>query len=118
MAARYNWMFRTAAAVFLFFGGVWLWRFGLTDYRPDLRPYGLAAGAVSIVIGIFLLRRARFAIVLSAVALAVIGICSAVFAPLAHGPAILFLAALAIVSCVYAVFAMRALGAPPNPGGK
>ena len=31
MAARYTWMFRTAAAVFQFFGGVWLWTFGLTD---------------------------------------------------------------------------------------
>ena len=118
MAARYTWMFRTAAAVFLFFGGVWLWRFGLTDYRPDLRPYGLAAGAVTLVIGIFLLRRARFAIVLSALALAVVGICAAVFAPVAHGPAILVLAALAAVSCTYAVFAVRALGAPRDPGGK
>ena len=58
-AVRYTWMFRTAAAVFLFFGGVWLWRFGFTDYHPEQRPYGLAAGALSLLVGVFLLRRSQ-----------------------------------------------------------
>ena len=81
MAARYTWMFRTAAVLFLFFGGVWLWRFGFTDYHPEQRPYGLAAGALSLLVGVFLLRGHRLAIGVSAVATAVVGISAAVFAP-------------------------------------
>ncbi len=86
MAARYTWMFRTAAVLFLFFGGVWLWRFGLTDYHPEQRPYGLAAGALSLLVGVFLLRGHKLAIGVSAAATAVVGISAAVFAPNAHGP--------------------------------
>jgi uncharacterized membrane protein YjjB (DUF3815 family) len=108
-AARYTWMFRTAAVLFLFFGGVWLWRFGLTDYHPEQRPYGLAAGVLALVVGIFLLRRARFAIAISALAAAALGICAAVFAPTAHGPVILFAALLALVCGLYAAFAARVL---------
>jgi len=114
MAARYTWMFRTAAGVFLFFGGVWLWTFGLTDYHPGQRPFGLAAGVLSLLVGVFLLRSHKVAIGVSAAATAVVGISAAVFAPTAHGPAILFLAGLAIVCCLYAVFAVRALR---EPGG-
>jgi hypothetical protein len=108
-AVRYTWMFRTAALVFLFFGGVWLWRFGLTDYQPEHRLHGLAGGVLAIVTGVFLWRRAKPAIGLSAFAAAIVSISAAVFAPNAKGPAILFLAALAILFGVYAVFAARAL---------
>jgi hypothetical protein len=108
-AVRYTWMFRTAAVVFLFFAGVWLWRFGLTDYRPELRPYGLAAGVLALLVGIFLFRRARFAIGLSALAAALVSISAAVFAPTAHGPVILFAAMLALLCGLYAVFAVRVL---------
>jgi hypothetical protein len=105
---RHAWMFRTAAIVFLFFGAVWLWRFGLTDYHPEQRPYGLAGGALALLVGIYLLRLKRFAIGASAVAAGVVGLSAAVFAPEAKGPVILFLAGLAIVCVVYAVFAARA----------
>ena len=118
MAARYTWMFRTAAAVFLFFGGVWLWTFGLTDYHPGQRPFGLAAGVLSLLVGVFLLRSHRLAIGVSAAAAAVVGISAAVFAPSSHGPAILFLAGLAIVCCLYAVFAVRVLSAPGDREGR
>jgi hypothetical protein len=101
-------MFRTAAVVYLFFGVIWLWRFGLTDYHPEQRPYGLAAGALALFLGIMLLRLRRFAIGASAVASAIVGLSAAVFAPSTQGPVILFLAALAIVCVVYAVFAARA----------
>ena len=105
---RHAWMFRTVAVVFLFFGVVWLWRFGLTDYHPEQRPYGLAAGALALLVGVYLLRLKRFAIGASAVAAAIVGLSAAVFAPEAEGPVILFLAGLAIVCAVYAVFAVRA----------
>lgn len=114
-AVRFTWMFRTAAVVFLFFAAVWLWRFGLTDYRPELRPYGLAAGVLALITGLFLFRRHRIAIGASAVAAAVVSVSAAVFAPSAEGPAILLLAALTIVCALYAVLAARALfsGRPP-----
>ena len=118
MAARYTWMFRTAAVLFLFFGGVWLWKFGLTDYQPGQRPFGLAAGVLSLLVGVFLLRGHRLAIGVSAAATAVVGISAAVFAPSSRGPAILFLAGLAIVCCLYAVFAVRALREPVDRGGR
>jgi len=108
-SVRYAWMFRTAAAVFVFFGGAWLWRFGLTDYQPQYRPYGLVAGVLALLIGVFLLRGNRVAIGVSAVAAAVVGISAAVFAPNARGPGIIFLAGLAIACCIYAVLAARVL---------
>jgi hypothetical protein len=108
-AVRYMWMFRAAAAVFLFFGGVWLWRFGLTDFHVEQRPYGLAAGVIALLVGTFLFRRSRWAIGISAIAAAIVGISAAVFAPNAKGPAILFLAAFAIVCVVYATLAARVL---------
>ncbi len=109
-AVRYLWMFRAAAIIFLGLGAAWLWTFALTDFRPEQRPYGLAAGVLSLLVGVFLLRRHKLAIGVSAAAAAVVGISAAVFAPNSRGPAILFLAALAIVCCLYAVFAVRSLG--------
>jgi hypothetical protein len=106
---RYTWMFRTAAAVFLFFGGAWLWRFGLTDYHPEQRPYGLAAGLLALFVGISLFSRRRWAIGVSAISALIVGLSAAVFAPNAKGPAILLLAALALVCVAYAALSARAL---------
>jgi len=117
-AVRDTWMFRMAAAVFLFFGGVWLWRFGFTDFHVEQRPYGLAGGLIALVVGVFLARRARVAIGISAIAAALVGVSAAVFAPNSSGPAILFLAALAIVCCIYAVLAARVLTERKDPGDK
>jgi hypothetical protein len=108
-AVRHTWMFRIAAVIFLFFGCVWLWRFGFTDYHPEQRLYGLIAGVLALVTGGLLLRPHRVAIGISGAAAAVISVSAAVFAPNTHGPAILFLAALAIVCCVYAVLSARVL---------
>src|SRR5689334_380012 len=108
-AVRYTWMFRTAAVAFLFFGAAWLWRFGLTDYRPEQRPYGLACGVLALLVGIFLFRFNRLAIGASALAATVVGLSAAVFAPESHGPAILFLAGLAIACVIYADLAARVL---------
>jgi hypothetical protein len=106
-AVRYTWMFRTAAVLFLAFGLSWLWRFGFTDFHPEQRPYGLVGGVLGLLLGTFLFRLKRFAIGASALAFAIVGISAAVFAPNSKGPAILFLAALAIVCAVYAVLAAR-----------
>lgn len=114
-AVRHAWMFRTAAVVFLFFGAVAIWRFAFTDYHPEQRPFGLAAGGMGLAVGFFLMKLQRFAIGVSAVAVGLVGLCAAVFAPEARGPVILFLAGLAIVCVVYAVLAFRAL-AKPEPG--
>ena len=108
-AVRYTWMFRTAAVIFLFFGAVWLWRFGLTDYHPEQRPYGLAAGMLALVVSVYLFRLRRFAIGASAIAVGLVGISAAVFAPSSKGPAILLLAVLAVLCVVYAVLAARVL---------
>ena len=116
-AVRYTRMFRAAAVVFLLLGCLWIWRFGFTDYLPRYRLVGVGAGALAGVIGIFLLRPARFAIVLSAVGAAFVGICAAVAAPIMHGPVILAFAGLAILLIVYAVLAARALLAAPSSGG-
>ena len=111
---RYIWMFRTAAIVFVFFGVVWLWRFGFTDFHVEQRPYGVAAGVIALLIGAFLLARRRWAVGVSAVAVAIVGISAAVFAPNAKGPAILFLALFAIVCITYATLAARALFSHPD----
>jgi hypothetical protein len=115
-AVRYTWMFRTAALIVLFFGAAWLWRFGFTDYHPEQRPLGLAAGAAALLVGVFLMALKRWAIAVSAVAAVVVGISAAVFAPNSHGPAILFLAGLALVCIVYAALAMRTVLAKREPG--
>jgi len=108
-AVRYIGMFRTAAVLFMFFGAVWIWRFGFTDYHPGQRPFGLGLGVLALVVGVFLFRRARFAIGLSALATGVVCLSAAVFAPQARGPGILFLAGLAIAAAVYTALALRAL---------
>jgi hypothetical protein len=114
-AVRYRWMFRTAAIVILFFGLAWLWRFGFTDYHPEQRPYGLVAGVLALLVALFLFRLRRFAIGVSAVSAAIVGISAAVYAPNAKGPVILFLAGLAIVCVLYAALATRVLfGGPPR----
>lgn len=113
-AVRYAWMFRTAAVVFLFFGLVWLWRFGLTDYHPEQRPYGLVAGVLALGLGIMLLQLRRLAIGTSALAAALLGLSAAVYAPSTKGPVILFLAGVAIVCVIYAVLGLRALADAAN----
>jgi hypothetical protein len=100
-------MFRTAAVLFAGLGASLLWRFGLTDYQPQYRPHGLAAGLVALAIGVFLFRRARLAIGASAAISAFICLCATVAAPSGRGPVILFFAALALVCGVYAVLAAR-----------
>jgi ABC-type Mn2+/Zn2+ transport system permease subunit len=105
-------MFRAAGVVFLFFGGVWLWRFGFTDFHAEYRPMGLAAGLIALLVGVFLFRRRRWAIGASAIAAAIVGISAAVFAPTARGPVILFAATLALVCVLYAVLAARVLLEP------
>jgi hypothetical protein len=116
-AVRYKWMFRTAALLFLFFGAVWLWRFGFTDYRPEQRPYGIGAGVAALLIGVFLMALRRWAIGISAAAAAIVGISAAVFAPNSKGPAILLLAGMALGCVVYAALALRVAlaGADPRP---
>lgn len=106
---RYIWMFRTAAVFFVLFGLSWLYTFGLTNYRPQHRPVGLALGALALVVGIFLFRRAKFAIALSALGAGIVCLSAAAFAPQAHGPGILFLAGLALVTGVYVVLSLRVL---------
>lgn len=108
-AVRYIWMFRAAAVVFLLLGAAWLWTFTLTDFRPQQRPYGLAAAVAALTLAYFLFRRRRFAIGASAIAATIVCLSATVFAPNAHGPGILFLAGLAIVCGVYAVLAARVL---------
>lgn len=100
-------MFRAAAFLFLFFGGVWVWRFGFTDYQPAQRPYGLAGGVLALIVGAYLMRLHRWAIGVSALCAAVVGISAAVFAPSSRGPAILFLAGLALACVSYSALAAR-----------
>ena len=111
-AIRYIWMFRIAAVVFLALGLSWLWRFGLTDYRPDQRLLGLAVGAIACLTGIFLLRRAKAAIILSALSAAVVAVSAMLFLPNASGPGILFLIGLAVATGLYAALSLRSLFGP------
>jgi len=108
-AVRYLWMFRTAAVVFALLGMSWLYTFAFTALHVEQRPYGLAAGVLALAIGIFLFRRQRIAIGASALAAGIVGISAAVFAPNAHGPVILFLAALALLCVTYAALSLRVL---------
>jgi hypothetical protein len=108
-AVRYQRMFRTAAVLFVLSGSSLLWRFGFTDYEPQYRPYGLAAGVFAFAIGVLVFRRARVAIGASAVISAFICLCATVAAPSARGPVILFFAGLAILSGAYTVLAARVL---------
>jgi hypothetical protein len=111
---RYAWMFRAAAVVLLLLGGIWIWRFGFTDYLPQYRLEGICAGAFACVVGVFLLRLAKFAIAVSAIGAAFVGICAVMAVPILHGPVILAFAALALVLVVYAVIAARVLFERPG----
>ena len=108
-AARYTWMFRAAAVVYLLFGCSAIWRFGFTAYDPPHRLIGIGLGALALIIGAFLFRRARFAIVLSAVGAAIVSIASAFAAPITQGPVILALGLLALLCGLYAALAARVL---------
>jgi len=102
-------MFRTAAVVYLLLGASMAWRFGFTGYDPAHRPWGVGIGLLAMVVGVFLLRRARWAIGLSAIGAAVVAISAAVAVPVVHGPVILAFAAVAIAFGVYAALAGRVL---------
>lgn len=102
-------MFRTAAVLYLLLGASVTWRFGLTAYDPAHRAWGVAAGLLALVVGAFLMRRARWAIGLSAIGAAFIAMAAAVAAPAMHGPVILAFAAVAILFGVYAAIAGRVL---------
>jgi hypothetical protein len=119
-AARYTWMFRAAAVFYLFFGASFLWTFGLTDRYAAQRLVGLGLGALMIVVGIFLFRRARWAIGLSALGTAVMCLSATLAVPIVHGPVILFVAFLAIISAIYTALSLRVLlgradAATPGP---
>ena len=85
-AARYTWMFRAAAVVFLLFGGFAIWRYGLTQYDPAHRLWGVGFGLFAALVGIFLFRGSRLAITLSAIAAALIAICATLGVPMVNGP--------------------------------
>jgi len=102
-------MFRAAAAVYLLLGACVAWKYGLTDYDPSHRPWGVGLGVLAILVGAFLLRRARWAIGLSAIGAAIVAILAAVGVPAVHGPVILVFAAIAMLFGVYAALAGRVL---------
>ena len=106
---RYIWMFRIAAIVFLALGLSWLWRFGLTDYRPDQRLYGLVLGLLAFLTGIFLFRRARAAIAISALSAVIVAVSAVLFVPSASGRGILLLIGLAVAAGLYAALSFRVL---------
>ena len=106
---RYPWMFRTAAVIHLAFGLVWIWRFGFTQYDPAHRPLGVGLGVLSSLVGLFLLRRMKLGVALSALGAVVIAVSAAAAAPSMHGPVILLVAAVAILAGLYAAFAVRSL---------
>jgi hypothetical protein len=108
-AARYTAMFRAAGIVYLLLGLAGVWRFGLTDYDPRNRLTGIALGGLAIGIGVFLFRRARIAIGLSAIGEAFVAISAAIAAPIMHGPVILAFALFALLSGTYAALAGREL---------
>jgi peptidoglycan/LPS O-acetylase OafA/YrhL len=117
-AVRYLWMFRTAAVVYLMFGLSGIWRFGLTGYDPPHRLLGVALGALAAIVGVFLFRRAKFAIALSAFGAVIIAIAAAFAAPVMRGPVILAFGLLALLCALYAALAARELfarhsGDPP-----
>jgi hypothetical protein len=108
-AVRYTWVFRTAAVVCLLLGGSWLWTATLTDYRPDIRPWLLAFGAIAVVTGIFLFKRRKFAIALSGTGALVVAVASIFAVPIAHGPGLLALGLFALAMGLYAAIAARTL---------
>jgi len=108
-AVRYSGMFRTAAFVYLLFGAAAVWRYGLTDYNPAYRIEGIGCGISSMIVGAFLFRRAKFAIVVSAISAAAFALIAVMAVPVLHGPPILAFAGIALAGGVYAVLAARAL---------
>ena len=107
--ARYPWMFRTAAVVYLLLGASMAWRFGFTDYDPSHRAWGVGMGVFLLMVGVFLFGRRRWAVGLSAIGAAIIAMAAAVAAPEMHGPVILAFALVAILFGVYAAMAGRSL---------
>ena len=108
-AVRYSWMFRAAAFVYVLFGLSATWRFGMTDYDPSHRLPGVGLGVLAVVVGVFLFRRAKFAIALSAIGAAVVAVAGAFAAPVMRGPVILAIGLLALLCGLYAVLAARVL---------
>ncbi len=111
-AVRFTWMFRAAALVLLLLGLSWLWTFGFTQYHPEQRPYGLAAGLLALATGVFLARGAKPAIAISALVAVMVAVAAVLFIPIASGPGVLFLVGLAVVLAIYAVLAARVLFTP------
>jgi hypothetical protein len=109
---RYRWMFRTAAVVFLLLGLAWLWTATATQLYAAQRPLLLGAGIIAIVTAVAVFRRARWAIVVSAIAAAIVGVSAALFIPNASGPGVLFLLGLAVVCGCYAALSFRAVFTP------
>jgi hypothetical protein len=109
---RYIWMFRIAAVVFLALGLAWLWQFGLTDFRPEQRLYGLVLGLLAFLTGIFLFRCARAAIAISAFAAVIVAVSAVLFVPKASGGGILLLIGLAVAGGLYAALSFRVLFTP------
>ena len=107
-------MFRAAAVVYLLFGLSAIWRFGMTDYDPAHRLLGVGLGLLAVVVGVFLFRRAKFAIALSAIGAAVVAISAALAAPVMHGPVILAFGLLALL-CVCTRRWRRACCSSPRP---
>jgi len=64
---------------------------------------------LSTLLGVFLFRRMKFAVALSALCATIIAISAAAAAPSMRGPVILAFAAIAIVSGLYAALSARAL---------
>jgi len=110
-AVRYVWMFRTAAVVHVLMGLSVVWRYGFTPYDPAHRLWGIPLGLLAIVVGVFLLRPARWAVGLSAIAAALLAVAAAVAAPIMKGPVIIAFALLALTMGTYAALGARALGA-------
>ena len=108
-AVRNNWIFRTAAVICILFGVFWLVDATLFDRYASLRPYLLGMGVAAIAVGVMLFRRMKVAIALSAIAAAIVSVSAAVAAPQMHGPGILVLAGLAVVTGLYAALAAREL---------
>ena len=108
-AARYNGVFRAAAVFYLFFGLSFLWTFGFTDRYVGQRPVGLGFGLLMLAVGIFLFRRAPWAIGLSAVGTAAVCLSATLAVTRVHGPVILFVGVLAVVTALYSVIAARVL---------
>jgi hypothetical protein len=108
-AVHYTWMFRAAAVVYLLFGLSATWRFGFTGYDPRHRLLGIGLGVLAVIVGVFLFRRAKFAIILSAIGAAIVAIAAAVAAPIMQGPVVLAFGLLAALLAVYATLAARTL---------